>query len=697
MSADDLAGKNLAPADSLTDALHDLLGALIPAAERISGTFQEAKAVASAERELGIDLTYKGLESAVVRAKVTGPDRRPMPHVACRETEVPAGDATTARHLTLSCALQATAPEGHTATSTYLLLEAARVGRPRAQIIRAFALPKTWRQAIAPENVVVDVTPQPLGRTADYVRALTSPTPTPTPTPGRVVIVRDHRRDDRAFPAPVVRTAPAPAPERPAEVAARVERSAMLRMRTAEVVEALPNSRIRVPIRDFVFVRPDTPPPATPTAPTNRVSAFTIDLLNGVDTAGVDVGRDELLRVFESVYRDENAESGVFYFVPRGYRLAWDETIGGSRGLGLRMSYQRLQGESADNSVRTALTLDAGVDLVEQSIARELLAVQSRQAPAFKFTELRAFPLAAPPSVSLRNDLQHAYNISGDRIGVVALTDALGQIDVSWTTDTVNTQNMRLALRQGLGLAGEIKFSPANSGGPSPVIPIRVRLDDPETYGTIAWSRGELRNRTPFPLRLESLHALVVESSRATVYSWDLGAAEVPARARMRFALDQVPDAVDRAAKRMWIRYSIDRRCENCVAGVIDQLLSGDVWPDISRVTVRTLTPLTDTGAAELWVKTRSRFFTTTSSELTQGPTLTFTADRSEQVVEPVFGRPAPDESPDAPPLLEYAITLIMPDGTEHRGTTWIPSPSDQIRVGRVQVERSLGALPPHP
>ena len=35
-----------------------------------------------------------------------------------------------------------------------------------------------------------------------------------------------------------------------------------------------------------------------------------------------------------------------------------------------------------------------------------------------------------------------------------------------------------------------------------------------------------------------------------------------------------------------------------------------------------------------------------------------------------------------------------MPDGTEHRGTTWIPSPSDQIRVGRVQVEKSLGACP---
>jgi hypothetical protein len=689
-SGDELAGKELAPADSLTDALHDLLGALVPSSERIAGSLEGAKAVASAERQLDVDLTYKGLAGAVVRAKVTGSDRKPVPAVACQEVPVPEGDAAAARHLTVSCSLQANAPEGQVATSTYLLFEVAKAGRSVAQIVRAFALPKTWKQAVAPENVIVDITPRALGRTADYVRALSAPVPLPTPTPRPVVIVRDHRT-----PLPVMRIGLLP--ERPADVALRIDHSVALRATTAEVTEALPNSRIRVPIRDFTFVKPEPTTPATPTAPTNKVSAFTIDLLNGVDTAGVDVARDEVLRVFETVYRDENAESGVFYFIPRGYRLAWDETIGGSRGLGLRMSYQRLSGGSADNSVRTALTLDAGVDLVEQSVARELLAVQSRQAPAFKFTELRAFPLAAPPLISLRDDLQHAYNISGDRIAVVALTDALGQIDVSWTTDTVNTQNMRLALRQGLGLGGEISFSPVNAGGPSPVIPIRVRIDDPETYGTIAWSRGELRNRTPFPLRLETLHALVVDGTRASVYSWDLGAAAVPPRARIRFALDQLPEAVDRAAKRMWIRYSLDRRCETCVSDVIDQLLSGDVWPDISRVTVRTLTPLADTGAAELWVKTRSRFFTTAASEVTPGPTLTFTADRSEQVVEPVFGRPAPDDVPDAPPLLEYLITLIMPDGTEHRGTTWIPSPSDQIRVGRVQVEKSLGALPPHP
>jgi hypothetical protein len=454
---------------------------------------------------------------------------------------------------------------------------------------------------------------------------------------------------------------------------------------------------MRVPIRDFNFATPQTPPATDPTAPTNRISQVTVDLLDRVDTAGVEVARDELLRVFESVFRDENAQSGVFYFIPRGYRLAWDKGIGGSRGLGLRMNYQRLQGESADDSVRMALTLDAGVDLVQRDVARHLLDMQSRQAPTFKFVELRAFPLATPPAVSLRNALQNAYNISGDRIGVVALTDALGQIDVSWTTDTVTTQNMRLALRQGLGLGGEIQFSPVNAGGPSPVIPIHVRIDDPETYGTIAWSRGEMRNQTPFPLRLENLHALVIEGDHAAVYSWDLGDAAVPPRARMRFAVDQLPEAVDRAAKRMWVRYSIDRACEDCVSGVIDQLLSGDVWPDISRVTIRTLTPIVETGAAELWVNTRSRFFNTGRTELVPGPTLTFTADRTEKVIEPLFGHSTSDESPDAPPLVEYLITLIMPDGTEHRGTTWIASRQDRIVIGRVQVERSLGALPPHP
>src|SRR4029453_6449095 len=352
------------------------------------------------------------------------------------------------------------------------------------------------------------------GRPAEHVSALTTPSQPakpidpiktgewhgPQPTPPPIKIVPGWHTAQPGFAAQPTFTTEGRA-WKAADVSAKVSSNVALHQRTIEAVSGVPKFQGHIAFDQYIWAG-QLPPPTQPTLPTQKVSPFTVDLLDRVDTADVDVARDELLRIFENVWGDENAQSGVFYFVPRGYRLAWDKSIGGSRGLGLRMSYQRLQGQAAESSVRMALTLDAGVDLVQRDVARELLAMQSRQAPGFPFVELRPFALAVPPSVSLKGELEHAYNISGDRIGVVALTDALGQIDVSWTTDTVTTQNMRLALREGLGLAGEIQFSPLNVGGPSPRIPIRIRLDDPETYGTLPWQRtDEMRNHPPFPLR----------------------------------------------------------------------------------------------------------------------------------------------------------------------------------------------------
>jgi hypothetical protein len=211
------------------------------------------------------------------------------------------------------------------------------------------------------------------------------------------------------------------------------------------------------------------------------------------------------------------------------------------------------------------------------------------------------------------------------------------------------------------------------------------------------WSRTEqLRNKTPFPLRLQQLHALVIEGSRTVVYSWDLGGVTVPPQAKMRFALDQLPGQLDASAKRIWVRYSLDRSCETCIAGAIDQMLSGDVWPDTTRVTLRSLTPLADSGAVEMWIKTRSRYFQAGSQTLADGPVLTFTEDRSEQMLEPLFGSATSDAAADAPPLFEYRVTLIMPDGAERAGSNWIAVRDNRVLIGKVQVDRSLG-IPAEP
>src|SRR4051812_45019967 len=105
--ADDLASRNLAPVDSLSEGL----GHATPAADPISGSFDGAKAATSVEREMEFDVTYRGFANAEIRAQVVHSDRRNVPNVACASVTVSTAAATPA-HLSLKCSLEAATPEG---------------------------------------------------------------------------------------------------------------------------------------------------------------------------------------------------------------------------------------------------------------------------------------------------------------------------------------------------------------------------------------------------------------------------------------------------------------------------------------------------------------------------------------------------------------------------------------------------------
>jgi hypothetical protein len=65
-------------------------------------------------------------------------------------------------------------------------------------------------------------------------------------------------------------------------------------------------------------------------------------------------------------------------------------------------------------------------------------------------------------------------------------------------------------------------------------------------------------------------------------------------------------------------------------------------------------------------------------------------SDGQDFLVKPIFNV----SRPDGEPLFEYLLELAMPDGTIHKGTTWIPSDALRVLVGRAQLEQSLGKLP---
>jgi hypothetical protein len=414
-----------------------------------------------------------------------------------------------------------------------------------------------------------------------------------------------------------------------------------------------------------------------------------VDLLEGL-RADVPLERDAILRVGASVFQDQNPASGLFYFLPQAYLLDWTP----AEGYGLRMLYSAVQG-GEPGEVVTAARLDAGLDAREVELATALLRAYQKRHPELAVDELRPLPIDRPPDVSLTGDLQHQYDVPSDKVAITAISDALGEIEASWVTDTITKENIQLALVEDVGLNGTVALTGAGGGVPAQAVPLRVSLADAATLGRIEWRRGQSwRNETPYPLRLAHLHALLLEQNAPVVYSWTLGDTLVPPRARLELQPITVPAWLDARAVRMWIEYAPVASCDACDQAVIASITGGVTSLGSSQITFRTITPLADIGAFEIAARVRSRYFDPSSRESQTRPALPLSADNQDFTLGPVFlVNRQPGQAIPGDPLFEYTLDVAMPDGSTRRGKRWLPANDLRVLVGRVQVEQAVGKL----
>ncbi len=714
VNGDELAGRVLIPVDQMESAVEAGVGALlVEDRDKVRGSINEVKVTESTERATTIEISYTGFEHAEFRGEVLDSDKRVIRAIKKARFSTPEGDATAQRTTRIRFELKAGTDEGFEVQSSRVKFRISKAGHRTAQFVNVYALDKRWALELSPENVVVRVRPEPIGNTGAWVRRISSRPPRATPAGGlrihggvrpastlpshlRTATLSDSTRA-ALLSSETLRVAPVAVakPQTTTSNTLKISAAKTVSTKNRSVIAKLPQARHRITVADYKFAK--VKPAATPesTEPTNQVAASYVNLLGQLTTEDVEIQPSEILGVFSQVYPDTNANSGTFYYIPRSYRLSYNTDIGGARGLGFRISYDRRREGDETATVRMAASFDSAVDLNEIKLAEKILQSIDRQDSSFSFKPpLRAFPLAAPPEFDFSGTL--AGLVESDQIAVIALSDTLEGIDVSWATDPVDAQNIRRDLRDGIPISGLAAFDAPNSDAPVLVVPARVELTDPEVYRALTWSRTEeIRNSSPLPVILKNVHALVIESNKPRLYSWDLANTVVPPQAHLELDLTNVPPQVDSKAERVWIQYTLDRRCEECIDRVIEEILSGSLWPDLGTLTIRTLTPLEMTGAAEIWADVRSRFFDPSDRTPLDGPRQFMTQDRAEYTIDPIFltNRMPPDGSEEWP-LFEYRLTVVMPDGAIHEGSAWVSSGSETIVIGPVQIEQSLGFVP---
>jgi hypothetical protein len=336
-------------------------------------------------------------------------------------------------------------------------------------------------------------------------------------------------------------------------------------------------------------------------------------------------------------------------------------------------------------------TLQSGLDLAEVQLAQELLNAYRRRNPSTVFTALRPLPLEEGGlDVSLAAVLGQ-YSIPKEKVVITGLSDVLGEIEVSWITDPVTKENVQLALMQDVGVNGGVTFAAAG-GAVAPQVPISIQLADGDSFGRVRWNRAEgHRNLTPYPIRLRYLHALVIDprNNLPILYSWSLENREVPPQARVQWDASRVPAWIDTEAKRVWVEYGVVETCDPCDRQVLDRITGGVTSVAADQITFHTITPLADVGGYEITAHVRSKYFDPKDRAVLQ-KSVVLNADNQDFTLKPIYN--VPREAGE--PLFEYLLELAMPDGTQHRGTRWIPSESVRVLIGRAQLEQSLGTLP---
>jgi hypothetical protein len=694
-----LQGRELQLTSEGGSGLESLLGGLLGG--QAPGRIDRIVVLEEGPGHVSVALAQTGLAGARITAEIRDRRRDRIALIAPVTVQVPPDES----EVRLAFELRPQAADAGEIESGYLRLSIAFPSRP-LPVTMSYMLPKTWSSAGSEPKAppVVTIAPAPVGAAAklgarpDYENAprppvrprpgvLVAPTrPVGTATaPGGVTVTpgATRRTAEAAKPAPAGAAPPPPATPPPSQRAgAQTNKTVIARTATAQATLPPQKSVTLLGMQAFQFGIRDEDRKLGAQGPGEGA----IDLLEGLAADDVGLTGDEVLMVAPIVYQDQNPASGIFYFIPRGYRTEWTPET----GYGLRMLYGAAKGTEA-GEVAIAARFDAGVDLRESRLAAELLQAYVKRHPHVKYTALRPLPIEQV-SVSLAGGLQQ-YSIPPERIATVAISDILGQIEISCVTDAISKESLQLALTEDIGLSGAVTFTPSGGRLAPQQVPLRLRLAGTDSFGTLTWQRDRaLQNHTLYPLTLTYLHALILDPRTHTpiVYSWDLGRTQVAPGGRVEWDASRVPAWVERDARRMWVQYRPMANCRTCDEQVIAEVTGGVVSVSTSQLVFRTITPLEDTGAYELTVHVRSRHFDPQGQQ-TQQKSLVVNADGEDFPIGPLY---VGDSTPGT--IAEYAIDVVMRDGTVHKAKRWLRIEGLRVIIGTAQIREStgIGTLP---
>jgi len=404
--------------------------------------------------------------------------------------------------------------------------------------------------------------------------------------------------------------------------------------------------------------------------------------LSGEIESDYDFSGDNILDIFNTVYRDENLASGYFYFLPASYNLSWSENSG---KYDFNANYSAA-GEGGIGETTVTAILKPGLSRNELKLAKFLLEqnIKGKTEEEYGVTDLIAMPLAQTPEVEFTNLGQ--FDVSEGDISIRAPSDLAEPIYISFSTSRID--DLMGMFFNNIGLYGDIVIYPDGEGMPNSIrIPFNLKIDDPKTYGRFEleqrnWRKG-WQNKTDYPLQLVNFHLMKKESgSTIKVYTWEMGDKEVPENGKVKFEASLVPYWIDTNpnVEKIWMEYSV-LPCGSCNSRVKSKIIKGTSGSRVQNIEFTILTPLNFTEADLMKIKIRSYQADPNGLSKRSLPTLTITDDGQTLSGGQLYVADGDD------PEFEFLVQIYLEDGTKYEADNWVKSSDLEVVIGKKQIE----------
>ncbi len=279
-------------------------------------------------------------------------------------------------------------------------------------------------------------------------------------------------------------------------------------------------------------------------------------------------GRTSYLPFDEKVWAS-STEPGTYYFTPRQFRFDWDSV---NKRLGGSQFFNSTGTIGGGNDVRLTIKLSSKFHEDDLVLFKEVVNAYLADKNLPTATRLKRLPLESSPKVDLARSLT-SLGVGEQQVEAPVLSDDLtAPIHLTFSVNDLTAQSLleNFTSPDGDPVGGNLLISPSTIEAPAIPVPVVLDTRDPLTYGANRVVNGQWKNDSPYPAKVKRLNVLLIHPDRAEILSWVADDHEfVASGGTTGFKLDSDAHSLLARANKIWVDYTLDKRCSECARSAL--------------------------------------------------------------------------------------------------------------------------------